>query len=332
MKKQFYIDLISKTLLMFTLFDISYAIVDYEELMELESPLLRLLKDLFLCFINSFFSLLLCDKILTFYLNRHRVGIHKFWKIKLIIFIPDIIIAFSCGALLGCFGPISYPLYYFNNAFMFCGIASISTMCTVLQAYYQVMLDKNNEKIRLEKNCLKQQLDPHFIFNSLSVLSGMIYLDSQKAEKYIVKLARVYRHILTNLNKDIITVSEGINLIIEYTELLNVRFFNNIILKIDEKDFKDSDYILTWSLRLLIENAVKHNLPDGKDKLHIKIYKEESFIIVSNTISNNDCKIESFGIGLKNLSNRYLLECNKKPEISIDDNLFKVKIPIITRP
>ena len=120
-----------------------------------------------------------------------------------------------------------------------------------------------------------------------------------------------------------------------YVDLLNVRFDNNIIIKInyEKKEENNKEHILSLSLQLLIENAVKHNSPDTRHKLIIQIYKTDDNLIVSNNRINpkeiTETNAESFKIGLINLQRRYMLENNKSISVHISSKTFQVALPII---
>ena len=130
----------------------------------------------------------------------------------------------------------------------------------------------------LQKKYLKLQLDPHFVFNSLSSLAGMIEDEPQRAEEYVVRLSKVYRYTLRNIDRDYITVREAMDFASIYVSLLNLRYDDNIILETDKDKVNGDDRILALSLQLLIENAVKHNSPQDDKKLHIRISMHLSLI------------------------------------------------------
>lgn len=196
-------------------------------------------------------------------------------------------------------------------------------------------IKNNNDKISLQKKYLKLQLDPHFVFNGLSSLIGMIKVEPERAEAYVIKFSRMYRHMLQHIDKDYININETTDFLISYIDLLNLRFDNNIIIKInyDKNKENNKEYILSLSLQLLIENAVKHNSPDSKHKLIIQIYKKDNKLIVKNNRIDSkytfESNIDSFKIGLINLQKRYMLENNKSISVHITQNISEVGLPII---
>ena len=182
---------------------------------------------------------------------------------------------------------------------------------------------------------MKLQLDPHFVFNSLSSLAGMIEESPQMAEEYVVKLSHIYRHILHHIDKNYITISEGADFIKNYITLLNMRYNNNIVLKIDDMNGHKDEFILSLSLQLLIENAVKHNCPQEDEQLQIELFRQDGMLVVKNNRiyknKKNNQSVESYGLGIGNLKQRYNLECGNEPKFIISQDYFEVKLPILSK-
>lgn len=177
---------------------------------------------------------------------------------------------------------------------------------------------------------LKKQLNPHFLFNSLNILSAMGYTQTPKEiATYTSKLADVYRYILSNDEKNIIPLKEELKFIYQYVDILNARFSDNLILNINIDDNNKDKKILLMTLQLLIENAVKHNTVSEKSPLIINIYSEQGYVVVSNNINKREIPYASTGIGLKNLNERYNIIANKNIIIINKDNIFTVKSPLI---
>ena len=127
------------------------------------------------------------------------------------------------------------------------------------------------------------QLNPHFIFNSLSVLASLISIDAVKAEHYVVRLSRIHRYILNHFEDDTVSLKEAFELIDDYVALLKLRY-TNVELIVKEIQYDSNDYILSQSLQILIENAVKHNAFNLKEKLTIFIDREGHYLTVSNNL------------------------------------------------
>ena len=181
---------------------------------------------------------------------------------------------------------------------------------------------------------LKMQLDPHFIFNSLNILIGIVHTNPDDAEKFIIRLSRIYRYIIKSIEQDMASISESISFIADYIALLNIRFPNKIDFQVDTSlDRNNNECIPVMSLQLLIENAVKHNIPDGNSKLSIKIFRKGNNLIVHNSINKAEgfYTKDSFGLGLKNIYERYRILGGRSPQTRKTEDLFEVELPIIQK-
>ncbi len=189
----------------------------------------------------------------------------------------------------------------------------------------------------MTKRLLKSQMDPHFVFNCLNILSGLIEEDSERAERFIISLSRIYRYIINSLDKDIVPISEAMTFAKEYVSIMQTRYPSSIDFCDNGLECRSDEKILTMSMQLLIENAVKHNSPSPEHPLRILVFKRGDRLVVSNSLFNNSQgpvpSTSRDGIGLKNLRQRYSMECGKNPEISItkegDKRFFEVSLPII---
>ncbi|MFT4031382.1 MAG: histidine kinase [Siphonobacter sp.] len=189
------------------------------------------------------------------------------------------------------------------------------------------------EKLRQENlvakvEGLKKQLDPHFLFNSLSVLSGVVYKDPVLADKYIAKLAQVYRYVLDHTEEKQVLLSKELSVVQAYCFLLNVRFYNKIVLQVQVKD--TPTFVLPLSIQLLVENAVKHNYISDEQPLFLRIYVENQVIWVENNLHKKEVKEKSPGIGLKNLETRYKYVTGKSILIDHNPKMFRVGLPLIS--
>jgi len=177
---------------------------------------------------------------------------------------------------------------------------------------------------------LKNQLNPHFLFNSLNILSAMIYTKSaNESVEYIEKLSESYRYVLTNDDKNIILLRKEIEFIHIYGDVLKARFSDGFLLKITLEEEDLNWEILFMSLQLLVENAFKHNIASKEKPLIINIYSENGYIVVSNNKVIRLDNVISTGIGLKNLKERYKMITKREIEIIDDKEMFIVKIPMI---
>ncbi len=178
---------------------------------------------------------------------------------------------------------------------------------------------------------LKNQLDPHFLFNSLNVLTSLIDENPRQAEKFTTKLSKVYRYVLEHKDKDLIPLEEELGFAKSYMELLKMRFEDGISFNIPDSVSNPELKILPLSLQLLLENAVKHNVITSKNPLEIKIYEEEGCLIIENNVSPKASLGKSTKVGLQNITQRYSLISKEKVEITNKNNIFKVKLPLLTQ-
>jgi LytS/YehU family sensor histidine kinase len=171
-------------------------------------------------------------------------------------------------------------------------------------------------------------LNPHFLFNSLNTLSSLVHEDQAKSTEFIRKLSDVYRYVLDNRKKELVTLREEMEFIRAFTFLQGLRFQGMIDSRyhIDEAvlDMK----IAPMTLQLLVENAVKHNVASRKMPLWIEILTIKKEIIVTNNLQPKEEQAGT-GVGLKNITSRYEFLSGRKVQIIQDEHLFKVIIPLI---
>ena len=175
---------------------------------------------------------------------------------------------------------------------------------------------------------LKQQVNPHFLFNSLNTLKSMVDMNDPHSSEFILKLSDFYRFTLESRKMDLIPLCEELNILESYTFLLKARF---------EEGFEVQDMISPdchqasippFTLQLLIENCIKHNVVSLEKPLIIKVYNDDNFIVVENKIQLKRGEL-STGVGLDNINQRFMHLIHKEIEIEKSETIFKVKIPII---
>lgn len=180
-------------------------------------------------------------------------------------------------------------------------------------------------------DALKNQLDPHFLFNSLNVLTSLIEENPENALEFTTSLSKVYRYVLEQKNKDLVTVDEELDFAKTYMSLLKMRFEDSIIFEIPDKASNPESKVVPLSLQLLLENAVKHNMVTSKKPLHIKIYEQNSNLVVENNLQPKQIVKRSSGVGLANIKQRYQLLTHKKVIINQQANRFAVALPMLTK-
>jgi len=189
-------------------------------------------------------------------------------------------------------------------------------------------LDKELSQVELQ--VLTNEMDPHFIFNSLNTLNHLILNQPKQAHLFNNRLAQVYKYFLINKNKDLIPLKDELEFIEDYFYLLQIRHENKLDLQTSLDDKSRQVMIPPCSLQILIENAIKHNEFSETNPLHIKVYVNDHYLQVSNNIKPKLYAVNSTGIGLKNLSSRYKILFKKDITISTSHENFIVKLPLIT--
>ncbi|PKW30324.1 sensor histidine kinase [Flavobacterium lindanitolerans] len=175
---------------------------------------------------------------------------------------------------------------------------------------------------------LKQQVNPHFLFNSLNTLKSMVEMQDPQSTEFILKLSDFYRFTLESRKLDLIPLREELQILESYTYLLKARFEEGFIM-INEIETKYHDAAIPpFTLQLLIENCIKHNIVSLEKPLEIKLYNEGDFLVVQNQIQLKR-GVLSTGVGLDNINQRFSHLIHKEIEIDKNETIFKVKIPII---
>ncbi|MCX6123012.1 MAG: histidine kinase [Ignavibacteriales bacterium] len=184
------------------------------------------------------------------------------------------------------------------------------------------------ENLIFQNQTLKDQINPHFLFNSLNTLSSLVTTQTEIAELFINRLSSIYRYILENSPKDKIPLQSELTFINDYFYLYKIRDEDKIQLTIDIKD-ADKFEILPVSLQLLIENAIKHNMATRENPLIIIIYLEDQYVVVKNNLQKMATQLKSTKTGLKNLGERIRLMTGKELVIEETKTDYLVKVPLI---
>lgn len=217
----------------------------------------------------------------------------------------------------------------------------ISVVITTI--FYTVYYYKNKQekKVKEQKiiagtasakfDALKNQLDPHFLFNSLNVLTSLIEEDPEAATRFTTALSKVYRYVLEQKNKQLVSLEEEMKFAELYMSLLRLRFEDSIVFTSPQTLKNPQAQVVPLSLQLLLENAVKHNQVTPSKKLFITISEADGMLTVSNNSQPKQVLKESTGVGLKNIRERYGLLTSRVIQIGKDRNLFSVAIPILDK-
>ena len=202
------------------------------------------------------------------------------------------------------------------------------------QSYHNQQVSIELERSRMDNlgaqyELLKQQVNPHFLFNSLNTLKYMAESQDEHTVVFVLKLSDFYRFTLESRKLNLIRVSEELKIIESYVYLLKARFEEGIELSVAIDHPVQQTYIPPFTLQLLVENCIKHNIVSLERPLQIKIYSENDNIVVQNQVQLKRTPEVSTGMGLENINQRYMHLLDKKIEILPDERFFTIKLPLI---
>ncbi|WP_330744771.1 2TM domain-containing protein [Chryseobacterium sp. CP-77] len=176
---------------------------------------------------------------------------------------------------------------------------------------------------------LKNQLDPHFLFNSLNVLSSLIDENPRQAQKFTASMSKIYRYVLEQKDKELVTVEDEIEFARTYCELLKTRFEDSVDFTFDVAQEDYQKYVVPLALQLLLENCIKHNFATSSKPLVIRIFSDGNTLCIENNLQVREQIKESSGIGLANIVQRYSLITERNVFIEKSEDHFKVKLPML---
>jgi len=264
------------------------------------------------------------SRLLVFYLSVLAIAFFLFLAIFLFHFIKndtDFSLFFESISGLELKG-------FFNASLIGFALGAVFFFYTQWNDSLKQMQKLKEEKLIFQYETLKNQVNPHFLFNSLNTLSSLVNQDVESSEKFIQKLSSVYRYILENKDKELVSVSTELEFVKDYFYLQKIRDQEKIELKIEVSN-GNSEMILPVSLQMLVENAIKHNVATRNDPLEIIIHYEGlDKLVVRNRLKEKLQLNNSSKIGLKNLNERCRLILDREIEIQETSDEFVVKVPI----
>ncbi|MGQ1891042.1 sensor histidine kinase [Thermophagus sp. OGC60D27] len=185
------------------------------------------------------------------------------------------------------------------------------------------------ELAQIKFELLKSQINPHFMFNSLNVLSGLISKDAKKAELFVDEFSFIYRYVLDTIEQKVSSLEKELDFIRSYFFLQEIRYGESLTYAINLPASIMNCFLPPLSFQIIIENAIKHNVVNESKPLHIDIAYEDDFIIISNKIQAKISRSKSTGIGLKNLQKRYALISEIYPDFYVQEDKFIAKLPLV---
>jgi ligand-binding sensor domain-containing protein len=214
---------------------------------------------------------------------------------------------------------------------------------TSLYLFYRTRLEKQQQILMLETKAqllekektlvmyenLKQHLNPHFLFNSLTSLSSLIRIDQKMAGNFLDRMSKIYRYILKNRDSEVVALSEELKFVKLYIDLQTTRFEKGLQINIDIDEEHHHRKIAPVTLQNLVENAIKHNLVDIETPLVIDLYIENDYLVVRNNLQKKNFVETSNKQGLANMLSLYNYLSAKPMMVQEDKQFFTVKIPLI---
>ena len=188
-------------------------------------------------------------------------------------------------------------------------------------------LEKQNYLMKYE--ALKTQVNPHFLFNSLNVLSSLIYIDTEKSDQFIKKFSEVFRYVLELNNEKLVTVKRELDFLDAYCFLQKIRYGDSLLINRSLDAAVLERYIPPLTLQLVVENTVKHNEISNERKLHISITNTESHLFISNNYQHRGALNGSMGVGQKNLIEKYRLLADKAPRFYLEGGQYIAQLPLL---
>lgn len=223
-----------------------------------------------------------------------------------------------------------------NNA-LITSVVNIVLM-TTLEAWILYMDSRHSRKVAetLERELalirfevLKSQINPHFLFNSLNVLSGLISKDVDKAQQFIDEFSMVYRYVLETIEKQVVTLGDELGFMRSYMFLQQIRYGEHLVLKVTIPSQQLQKLMPPLSLQLVLENAIKHNEISAQKPLMIDIFSDERMLVVKNILQPKSSSGKSTGMGQKNLFKRYEMLQEECPVFTVENNYYIAKLPLI---
>jgi sensor histidine kinase YesM len=188
-------------------------------------------------------------------------------------------------------------------------------------------LERQLSQIRFE--VLKNQINPHFLFNSLNVLSGLIETNTAKAQDFIDEFSHIYRYVLETIEQPVVTLGQELTFARSYIYLQQIRYEQSINFTVDLPTHLLNQYLPPLSLQVALENACKHNQITPSKPLQISILHEDSLLIIRNNLQLKISGSKKSGVGQENLTKRYAMISGQKPSFRMKENSYEVKLPLI---
>jgi len=274
---------------------------------------------------------------------KHNIGKRIFAELMLtnatIIMLMMLTTKFVCHAheIFGIKLGMSFKEHLFGDITMGVVLNMILVLCAEGVFFFNQWKDSVVLSERLQKEnmhsqleVLKGQVNPHFLFNSLNVLSSLVHKDADKAEEFIDEFASVYRYILNIQSKTVVTLKEELHFLDSYIFLQKIRFKDGLKMHLHIDAEQLSNYLPPLALQMLVENAIKHNVVGKEKPLNIKIFTKGQTLHIVNNLQIRKDDSSGTGMGLKNLRSRYFRLAGLQPKFECRDTEYVAIIPLFS--
>lgn len=263
--------------------------------------------------------------------NRYRAVTSILTNIVLTIIISVLMVALA-KTFFGIAGGRAYlAIHFFRNttiAIIAMLIAHVMQLVEKLREEKIEVLTLRSKNIESELAALRSQIDPHFLFNTLTTLSGLARMRSDDTVPFIDHMAETFRYMLDKREYKKVSVKEELQFLQSYLFMIKKRFDQGISLELDMTDAQMDEHIPQFALQIAVENAIKHNVVSTKQVLHIRIISRKDSISVINNLQKKNPQ-PGYGIGLENLAQRYYLLAKKNISIKKDAFSFEINLPTL---
>lgn len=296
----------------------------------------RTIRYTFTAGILAFFLHLWLNRKFALFLNNWLDYLFKIIFVAIIIFLGSISLDFLFLSFIKN-SSLTIPEEDLNWYLVICRCILISTVQFFIVFYLQLLRESQRRNLEIEKlkqaqleanlSNLKEQMSPHFLFNTLNTLSA-ITRDKQVKE-YVAEIASVYRYMLIHNKLNLVSLENELSFIKSYLYLIKIRMGASIDINIHVEENLMQTKIPPLTLQLLLENAIKHNVASVNNPLRIAVYNDPLYLVISNSFITKKTSYYSTGVGLNNLMNRYQLLFAQNIVIEKNSTMFTVKLPII---
>ncbi|MEZ4963246.1 MAG: histidine kinase [Saprospiraceae bacterium] len=292
----------------------------------------------------DFAAILVCNWLIwrfNFFVDDYQQRLSSGSSRRLFLFRAALIFTVGTAIVLGVESIVHYNFRQSDNIWFYF-LRGMFHNAIILVIYYAMQLQRRSRNIALENarlkeenvnaqlNLLRQQVNPHFLFNALNTLKSMVKTNDAEAPEFIVHLSEVYRYLLQSNPRQQVTVREELEMLQSYSFLLKTRFGDNFNLKIDLPENLLATGVPPLTFQLLLENAIKHNVVSMDRPLAIEIFSPDpQQIAVRNNLQPKKSVENGTGTGLENIQHRYQLLAGKGVEVEKTEEWFTVFLPLI---